>query len=248
LDWNMDGPFRDFPQLTVYHGNGSAVEGNTFVNVGWSGWIGLITGMSDNQLGVSEIGVAFPDASFGNESRIGVPFTNILRDILQYDSTLEEAQARITNAHRTCHLILGVGDGKSGHFRGVQYGYQVATFIDDAHLIPVAPWHPPISNIVYFGMDWLCPGYNSVMSKQLQQYWGNITEENTIRYITAIAQTGDLHTAIYNLSDKILFVATAKSQGESGPDNSYQRTFVRLDMNVLFALPPPSLIANVVTM
>lgn len=34
LDWDMSGPFRDFPHITVYHPN----EGNAFANVGWTGW------------------------------------------------------------------------------------------------------------------------------------------------------------------------------------------------------------------
>ena len=36
----------------------------------------------------------------------------LLRDILQFDDTMEDADQRITNANRTCYLILGVGDGK----------------------------------------------------------------------------------------------------------------------------------------
>jgi len=87
-------------------------------------------------MAISEIGVAFPDETFGNMSRFGVPFTFLLRDILQFDEvracngslcfcekearsqhvlqlqSLEAAKARITDAHRTCDLILGVGDGK----------------------------------------------------------------------------------------------------------------------------------------
>jgi len=38
----------------------------------------------------------------------------LLRDILQYDVTLSDSMSRIANAHRTCDLILGVGDGKVG--------------------------------------------------------------------------------------------------------------------------------------
>jgi exportin-7 len=77
-----------------------------------TGWIGSITGMSSKQMSISEIGVAFPDETFGKMSRIGVPFTFLLRDILQFDNSLEMALNRITNANRTCDLILGVGDGK----------------------------------------------------------------------------------------------------------------------------------------
>lgn len=33
-------------------------------------------------MGISEIGVSYPDSSFGKESRIGNPFTFLLREIL----------------------------------------------------------------------------------------------------------------------------------------------------------------------
>lgn len=64
--------------------------------------------MNDKKLAISEIGVSFPDPSFGrcvfdlfpvskilpspsSESRIGVPFIFMLREILQYDTTLAQA-------------------------------------------------------------------------------------------------------------------------------------------------------------
>ena len=73
LDWNVDGPFQDYPQVTVYHSNSpDSPNGQSFANVGWSGWIGSISGMSSEQTAISEIGVSYPDASFGNESVHGV--------------------------------------------------------------------------------------------------------------------------------------------------------------------------------
>jgi hypothetical protein len=54
-------------------------------------------------------------------------------------------------------------------------------------------------NIVYYGMDWLCPTYTSVFHDQLQKHYGNISAVNTIQDIVPIVQTGDLHIAIYDL-------------------------------------------------
>ena len=159
--WCMHaGPFKNYPQITVYH----PTDGYAFANIGWTGWIGSITGtyvwamlhdhnmsgthwlmlnsfssqgFSSLSLAISEIGVSFPDETFGKESRFGIPFTvrlhvhmcvymmcdwfsyvhlwndqYILRDILQFDDNLDKAMIRLNNAHRTCDLILGVGDGK----------------------------------------------------------------------------------------------------------------------------------------
>jgi isopenicillin-N N-acyltransferase-like protein len=110
-------------------------------------------------MGVSEIGVSYPDDTFGKESRFGTPFTFLLRDILQFDKTIDETYTRITEGKRTCDLILGVGDGKTSRFNSIQYSASVANFLNDTTLKPEGDWHPKIRNIVYHGMDWLCPGY-----------------------------------------------------------------------------------------
>lgn len=45
LDWDMDGPFRDFSQITVYHP--AEGLGNAFASVGMSGFLGGLTGLSE---------------------------------------------------------------------------------------------------------------------------------------------------------------------------------------------------------
>lgn len=37
------GPFKDFPQVTVYHPS-DPKYGHAFANIGWTGWFGSITG------------------------------------------------------------------------------------------------------------------------------------------------------------------------------------------------------------
>lgn len=49
LDWDVDGPFKNFPQITVYHA-ANFTEGNSFANVGWTGWVGSITGINDKRM------------------------------------------------------------------------------------------------------------------------------------------------------------------------------------------------------
>jgi len=239
LDWDMQGPFKDYPLVVVYHPTTNM--GHSFVNVGFVGWIGSLSGMSSTQLGISQIGVSFPDNTFGPESRIGVPFTFLLRDILQFDTTVQDSIHRITTSKRTCDLILGVGDGKANIFRGFQYSSSVANVYDDTNLHPVNDtWHPKIENVVYWGMDWLCPGYNRALAAQLTKYHGSITPEITMQYITSIAQTGDLHIGIYDLSNKKLWVSYARATYETGALNAYDRQFTELDTVTLFAEQQPT--------
>ncbi len=78
---------------------------------------------------------------------------------------------RISDAKRTCNLILGVGDGKVkdlaynyalkyhpysntqiNEFRGVEYSASTADFFTYDNLRPAEDWHPKIRDVVYWGM------------------------------------------------------------------------------------------------
>lgn len=61
-----------------------------------------------------------------------------------------------------------------------------------------------IKDIVYYGMDWLCPKYDLALVKQLRAFYGNITASNIARYVTSIAQTGDLRMIL--VSHKLAYI------------------------------------------
>jgi len=241
LDWNMDGPFRDLPSITIYHPNKG--KGYAYANIGMAGFIGGLTGMNENGLAISEIGVSYPDDSFGSESRIGIPFIFLLRDILALDYTVDDATIRISTTRRTCDLILGVGDGKLNQFKGYQYSYSTIKVINDIDLIPYnETWHPRMNGIVYFGMDWICPADNLILSQQLKKYYGKITPETAIRYTTSIEQSGDNHLAFYDLTNLVMYVSFAAQHGITGKVAAYDRQFTKLDAKKLFAEQKPNFI------
>ena len=132
------------------------------MNIGFVGWLGVLSGVNQHKMVVSEIGVTFPDKSFGRESRFGNPFTFVLRDVLQWDKNIEESIHRMKTTQRTCNLILGVGDGNKGYFRGFQYSHSTLNVVDDHKPLPNnSTWHPAIPEVVYWGMDWNCPPFHS---------------------------------------------------------------------------------------
>jgi hypothetical protein len=64
LDYVTDAPaFTNHPQVTVYHP--SWLGGVAHASVAWPGVAGVLTGYSANAIGISEIGVSFPDDTFG---------------------------------------------------------------------------------------------------------------------------------------------------------------------------------------
>lgn len=239
LDWDTSNPAVNLPAVTVYH----PTEGHAFANVGFIGWIGALTGQSSARLSIHEIGVSFPDSTFGSESYAGIPFIFLLRDILQFDMSWQEAVQRVQAANRTCDLILGVGDGNQNTARAIQYSASVAVPMDDQTLRPTNTtgytWHPRVKDVVYYGMDWDCPSYNSAMHEGIMRHYGSLTPENTIENILPIVQTGDVHAAVYDLTDQQLYVSFLATDNTTVPEPrmAYNRRFTRLNLTALFTLP-----------
>jgi len=84
LDWESHAPMNKFPLITVYH---STEPGSVpFANIAWVGFIGSLTGYSSAKIGVSERLRGGPAKSM---TRYGKPWTYVLRDILQFSSTMD---------------------------------------------------------------------------------------------------------------------------------------------------------------
>jgi len=206
-------------------------------------FIGSFSGMSSTPMASSEIGVSYPDDTFGKESRFGIPFTYILRDFLQLDNSYMDTMDRVTNANRTCDLILGIGDGPNAQFRGIEYSASVANFYTDTDMEPENDtWHWRIPNVVYYGMDWLCPNYDIVLGNQLTYAYGQITPELGILNITSRLQSGDNFVCYYDLTPghPTMYTSFGSAHGASGPESAYDRQFARIDMKQLFDVPPPT--------
>lgn len=108
-----------------------------------------------------------------------------------------------------------------------------------------AAWHPRIPNHVYYGMDWNCPSFNSVLATQLTNHSGDLTPEIIVSDVLPIVQTGDVHAVVYDLTDQQMYVSfyVTNSSSVQTPVNAYDRAYTKLDLNALFAEPAPA--ANV---
>lgn len=178
--------------------------------------------------------MSYPDDTFGKESRFGNPFTFVLRDVLQWDKTLNESVHRMQTTKRTCNLILGVGDGKS-EFRSFQYSHSVCNVIGDTNPLPKADWHPAIENTVYYGMDWLCPAFHQRLAELLVQHHGQITAEKAVRVIVPGLNSGNLQVVVYDLTHSRVLFAFGHVNEDKSRTNAYMRPFIELDLKALFA-------------
>ena len=227
LDYEVGADIQKYPTIMVY----VPKEGHPFANFGWAGVIGSITGISSVPLAISEIG---DDYNQEADSLDGIPFVFLLRDILQFDKDLDSAIARVRQAPRTTSLLYAIGDGRTGRVRGLQTSRTLCNVFDWQNLEPNVPTHPRLEDVIYWGMSWNKPRYDQPLHARLKANYGKINAEVVIKDILPRVRTGNLQVAVYDLTAQKVWTANARADGESGPLNAYERTFVELDMQAVF--------------
>ncbi len=101
-------------------------------------------------------------------------------------------------------------------------------------------WHPQISQVVYWGMDWNCPSFNQRLSEMILANYGSISPETTISSILPGTQTGNLQAVVYDLTAMKAYFAFGVITPEGHHVDAFRRPFVKLDLNLLFAEKAPS--------
>eukprot|EP01138_Halocafeteria_seosinensis_P011254 gb/GECG01011496.1/.p1 GENE.gb/GECG01011496.1/~~gb/GECG01011496.1/.p1 ORF type:complete len:448 (+),score=37.37 gb/GECG01011496.1/:1-1344(+) len=225
LDWTTSGPFQQYPLIINYHP--SEGNGHNFTIFTWAGLVGAITGYSSANMGISEkVWINYP----GIENIVGYPFHFLLQDILQFDIDTDQALSRIATANRTCSIFIGIGDLFNEEFKVVEYGWQDVN-IYNVRNFPYYQNHDKRADMLFINKH-TQPSHSPCMNDLMDQYYGSISAENTIRYITAGEQTGDMHIAIYDFENKYLYVSSASVACKNCTVTpAYDRPFSRLDMS-----------------
>jgi len=109
LDYMTEVGLQDYAVVTVAKPNGY----NAFVTIGYTGFIGSVTGMNAKQITVGEMG------GEGGDAWDGMPMSFLMRKVLEEADTLEEAVGIFEKTPRTCEYYYVVSDGKTEDARGL---------------------------------------------------------------------------------------------------------------------------------
>lgn len=225
LDWDSKAVIKRNPVITVYHPN----KGNKFVNAAWPAFIGTLTGVSEAMIGIGEK-VWLNDRNL--DTRFGKPWTYVLRDVIQFSNTLDEALNELKVTNRTCSIHLGIGDSKSNEFRGVEYSYKELNIYDWQNQYE-SEGHPRLKQVVYWDKH-KQPSNNPCLGSLLQENYGKLDGETIVRKVAAVHETGDMQCAVFDYSKRKLYIANA-SPKDSDPDmEAYKRSFLVIDLQKLF--------------
>lgn len=237
-----EGPWVHDQIIATYREPGQ----RPFVTVTFPGLVGVITGIAQDGVGVSEkVWMIYPEDGGSNlqpGAYDGVPDVFALREILQHKVNRAEAEEYINSIKRTWGMWVGVGDFTSQTFDLIQYRQADATTLTDV-TAPAETGQPYLEGVCYVDKHPQPSGEGptGTFPTALTDFYGNITMENT-RAIVQFHQTGDVHIATYDYGNKQMMVSVGKLNGDGkfGPEDdknqgkAYNRPYLRLNLDDLW--------------
>jgi hypothetical protein len=204
LDYIMGLGIQREPAVVFLH----FAEGRTVVNIGWLGLLGVISGMNDRGLAVSEMGTGNPPG----ENLHGIPMPFLLLDILRWCDEPAEAAGIIRSNPRTASYAYIVGSAWNGALAFATDPSDVQVFRPGQEDAPV----PQFPDALHAGH------YPDRMTSLLAEAYGRVSVEWLVRdYLPAIAMDSNLQCVIYDLEKGRFLVANAPDAERRAADQPY---------------------------
>ena len=222
------GPFANFTVLMVHR---PAAPAQSFASLAFPGMVGVITGIAEAGVGISEKVWEVSNATLDIQSGTydGETTVFVIRDVLELAGSREEAETYLRAANRTWSIFLGLGDGSTQKFDVV--GYRE----DDIHVFTPetntqVTSQPSFESLVYVDRH-PQPSASTDLPDLLSRLWGNLSL-STAREVCQAHATGDLHNAVYDYGEKKMWISIGRTdaQGNYGPDGAW-KAFNRPDLN-----------------
>lgn len=234
------GPFANYTVISVHRSS----DMRAFMMVGFPAFVGAITGVAQNGIGISEkVWMTYDKRSLQPGSYDGEPDVFVLRDILQNAQTRQEAEQYMVNAKRTWAIFVGVGDFASQKMDIVGYKQDSAvTYTDET--MPEVTGQPYLESVVYVDKHPQPSGEGptGTLPTALADFYGDISMENS-RVILQYHKTGDVHIAVYDFgaNEMLVSIGRINAHGDYGPEDgdksswkAYNRPYLNFKLEDLW--------------
>ncbi|MDZ4685771.1 MAG: C45 family peptidase [Planctomycetaceae bacterium] len=208
LDYAVDWGLQDHAVLIVAEPEGRL----PWVNVGYAGFIGSVTGMNAEHVSVGEMG----GGGLGHWE--GRPMSLLVREALETAKSLDEAIAVFRDGPRTCQYFYVIADGETGKAVGMEASWDVFQTIYPGTAHPLLPTAVPDCVLLSAG-----DRYQELV-KRAQQRHGKLTPEIALELMARpVAMKSNLHNVLFAPKSLDLWVAHATSDKQPAADQPYQK-------------------------
>jgi len=171
---------------------------HAFVNVGYAGFVGSVTGMNEKQVSLGEMG------GRGEGDWDGVPMATLMRRALEECGTLDEVLALWKSSPRTCEYFYVVADGK------IPDAVAVAATPEAFEVLRAGADHERLGKGIPDAVVLSAGGRLEELRRRILAGHGKIDAEAAIRLMARpVAMKSNLHNALFAPQDLVLWVAHA---------------------------------------
>jgi len=206
LDYGVDLKLQDHAVLIVAEPEGAV----PFVNVGYAGFIGSVTGMNAKHVSIGEMGGG------GQGHWDGVPMALLVREVLEKAGDLETAISVFRDQPRTCQYYFVIADGKAQDAVAMEASWNKFTVVKPGESCPELP--RPVTDTVLLSAG----NRYDLLVDRVQAQRGQLTAESALRLMDRpVAMNSNLHNVLFEPRSTRFWVANASSAGEPAAAQKY---------------------------
>ncbi|HOW72192.1 MAG TPA: C45 family autoproteolytic acyltransferase/hydrolase [Phycisphaerae bacterium] len=208
LDYGVDWRLQEHAVLIIQEPDGRI----PFVNVSYAGFIGSVTGMNAEQIGIGEMG------GRGEGKWQGIPMSFLVRMVLEQAATLDQAIGVFQDNPRTCEYYYVISDARADSAVGMKAVPEKVELIRPGAQHPLLP--NPVKNTVLMSAG----DRYKALSELVAAGYGNFTEQRAVRLMDApVAMKENLHDVLMVPADGVLYVANAARDQSPAWKQKYYR-------------------------
>jgi len=176
-------------------------RGNAWVNVGYAGFIGSVTAMNEKHVAIGEMGGA------GQGRWDGKPMAELVREVMENASTLEEAVEIMRRGPRTCEYYYVISDAKSKRAVGIAATPDKFETIWPGQSHPLLP-HPVPDTVLLSANE----RYEE-LARRVQAEYGHLDSTGAWNLMRRpVCMTSNIHCALFAPDTLDFWVANADSE------------------------------------
>jgi outer membrane lipoprotein-sorting protein len=176
-------------------------QGNAWVNVSYAGFIGSVTAMNEKHVAIGEMG------GRGEGNWDGKPMAQLVREVMEKASTLDEAVAIMRKGPRTCEYYYVISDAKTKSAVGI--AATPATF----EVVKAGEAHPRLPHAIKDAVLMSAGDRYEELAKRVQASHGKFTADTARDLMTRpVCMNSNIHSVLFDPETLDFWVANADSK------------------------------------
>ncbi len=176
-------------------------QGNAWVNLSYAGFIGSVTAMNEKQIAIGEMG------GRGEGNWDGKPMAQLMREVMEKCSTIEEAIELMKTSKRTCEYYYVISDAKSKKACGIK-----ATK-DIFEVIWPGEGHPQLAHPIKDTVLMSAGDRYEELARRVQSNYGKFTADTARELMTRpVCMNSNIQSVLFAPDTFDFWVANADSK------------------------------------